>query len=173
MNTLGRVMTNAKLVMAILVALVLSLTGVVGTTPALAEATTTRESISFPVDTNMFVSCAAGGVGEFIHFTGNMHYTGIFVLDASGGRHFTDINITQNLGGIGLTTGNTYRMAIMGQDHLIAASNDGVAITSLTSFRIIGAGPENDFIIHENGHVTISSDGTEIVGFSNLFVECR
>ena len=173
MNSLRKIMMNMKPVMAILIALALSLTGVVGTTPALAAATTIRESISFPVDVNLFVPCAAGGVGEIIHFIGDFHFTGIFVNDGNGGLHFTNVNISQDLGGIGLTTGHKYRMVIMGQDHLILSSNGGIEITSLTSLRVIGAGPENNFLLHENDHVTISADGTEIVGFNNIFVECR
>jgi hypothetical protein len=174
MNSLRKIMMNTKPMMAILIALALSLTGVVGLTPALAEATTSKTNITFPIDGDVFNPCTA--VGEIVHISGNIHFVETEVFDASGGIHITDINSSQEISGTGLTTGDKYQVIFGGQDHeFISIVEEGANLvgTSLTTGRVIGEGPGNNFVIHENFHFTMLADGTITAFVDNITVECQ
>ena len=121
----------------------------------------------------VFVPCANGGAGELVELTGPLHTLITFTINgnnASGVAHFQP----QGLSGVGLTTGDTYHGTGVTTDQFQASLvNDHFTETFVNNFRIIGQGPGNNFLAHENLHITINADGDLIVFHDNFSVECR
>src|SRR5690242_17053344 len=83
MNTFRKGLT-LKLTLLVIVMLMAAL---LGPSSALAAADSFTVSTSFPIDIVVFVPCAAGGAGEIVELTGNLHDLFHFTLDGSGGVH--------------------------------------------------------------------------------------
>jgi hypothetical protein len=49
----------------------------------------------------------------------------------------------------------------------------GFEETFVNNFRIIGQGPGNNFLVHENFHITVNVNGTLTVFRDNFSVECK
>ena len=45
--------------------------------------------------------------------------------------------------------------------------------TFVNNFRIIGQGPGNNFLVHQNTHLTVNADGTVIASVDNFSIECK
>jgi len=45
--------------------------------------------------------------------------------------------------------------------------------TFVNNFKIIGQGPNNNFLVHENLHVTINADGTLTAFVDNFSFTCQ
>jgi hypothetical protein len=126
---------------------------------------------SFPVAIAVFVPCAADGAGETVVLEGNLH--GLITITANKNHlsiktHFQP----QGLSGTGLTTGDKYQGTGVTQDHFTT----GIGATTFTfvnNFRIIGQGPGNNFLVHENVHVTMNANGGVTATVDNFSVECK
>jgi hypothetical protein len=135
---------------------------------AAVEANTTAEFIL-----EVFVPCAAGGVGEVVDLSGRLHTLVTFTIngnEVSGLLHFQP----QGLGGTGETTGARYRGTGVTQSSFSGSLQNGQFNTTFVdNFRIIGQGPGNNFLVHETAHITINADGTVTVNHDNLSTECK
>jgi hypothetical protein len=134
-------------------------------------ATTVTTSSVSPIGLVTFVPCANGGVGEEVLINGNLHDLFHVTLDANGGFHLRFLDNPQGVTGTGLTTGDTYRGTGGTQDTFNGAV--GSAETFVNNFRIIGQGPGNNLLVHENFHITVNPDGTVTSFHDNFTVECR
>ena len=137
---------------------------------AAAIAFTTNEFI--PIEIIAFVPCANGGAGEDVQLSGTLHIVDHVTLSENGVHakiHFQP----QGISGVGLTTGDSYQATGVTQEQF--SSNLGATFTTtfVNNFKIIGAGPDNNFLLHENVHVTIAPDGTVTTEVDNFSVECR
>jgi hypothetical protein len=119
----------------------------------------------------VFVPCAAGGAGEEVVFTGQLHILMAMTFDDAGGVHVKDHFQPQGLTGVGLITGDKYQGTGVTQDEFNAKV--GVETTTINNFRIIGQGPGNNYLVHENTHITINADGTVTASVDNLSVDCK
>jgi hypothetical protein len=135
---------------------------------AAVEANTTAEFIL-----EVFVPCAAGGVGEVVDLSGRLHTLVTFTIngnEVSGLLHFQP----QGLGGTGETTGARYRGTGVTKSSFSGSLQNGQFNTTfVNNFRIIGQGPGNNFLLHETAHITINADGTVTVNHDNLSTECK
>ncbi len=69
-------------------------------------------------------------------------------------------SIPQGISGVGLDTGDKYQGAGVTQDHFKGSFNNGqFNQTFVNNFRIIGQGPGNNFLVHENFRLTINANG--------------
>src|SRR5438093_1495194 len=59
------------------------------TAPASAAATTFTSVNIFPISFSVFVPCAAGGAGEVVDLSGNLHDLFHVTLDGNGGFHLS------------------------------------------------------------------------------------
>src|SRR5437764_3524255 len=80
---------------------------------SLMLATTAQAAVitntEFPINLTVFVPCAAGGAGEEVALSGNLHALFSVTFDGSGGFH-SDIHFNpQGVSGTGLTTGDKYQ----------------------------------------------------------------
>lgn len=140
---------------------------VIGVRPALAEVQT---NIKVPVNIGVFIPCAAGGAGEVVFLHGYLHVLVRFSVTPSGAIHGAFHFQPQGLSGIGQTTGEKYQGTGVTQDQFNARM--GAEETSVNNFRIIGQGPGNNFLLHDNFHfITHTNSATAFV--DNFSVDCR
>jgi hypothetical protein len=138
--------------------------------PAHAEVVVNdRIDISFPV----FVPCANGGAGEIVNLNGPLHVVVSFTINGNqirGMNHYQP----QGISGIGQSTGDTYRAVGETTDHFNQWFQNGrFAFTFVNNFRIIGQGRGNNFLVHENVHLTITANGDVGTAHDNFGVECK
>ena len=143
---------------------------VVGVTAAQAEVVI-NESIPFAQTGN--VPCANGGAGEDILITGDLHVLISFTINGnniSGKDHFQPQGATA----VGLTTGDTYRAVGVSQGRFKGSLQNGqFNETFINNFRMIGPGPDNNFQVHQNIHVTINANGDLTAEVDNSSTDCN
>ena len=135
---------------------------------AAVEANSTAE-----ISLEVFVPCAAGGLGEVVDLNGRLHTLITFTIngsEVSGLMHFQP----QGLGGTGETTGTRYRATGVTKSSFSGSLQNGEFNTTfVNNFRIIGQGPGNNFLVHETAHITINADGKLTANHDNLSAECK
>lgn len=154
--------------------LLLALIGLLssGSRQAFAQATTDTENQDIPYDQTVFVPCANGGAGELVHLTGELHELFHVTTNDSGGLHVAMHINPKDVSGTGLSTGLSYRLTGVQQFSLTSADAGG-SETFVLRFDVIGQGPDNNFTVHETGHVTVNANGEVTVSFDNTSIECR
>jgi len=148
----------------------LALMSLLSVLPAYAAVDT---NMSFPVNISVFVPCAAGGAGEVVTLSGDLHVLVSVTVNAnriSVYEHFQP----QGIDGIGSVTGDKYQGTGITEFNFQA---DLVAFpfvtTTVNNFKIIGQGPNNNFLIHENFHLTVNANGTVTAFVDNFSVRCQ
>ena len=167
MNSLGK---GLKLRLSLLTVIVL-MAALLAPTSALAAADTFTVSSSFPIDIVVFVPCANGGAGELVELTGDLHDLFHITLNARGGFRVVFHDNPQGISGTGLTTGAKYQGTGVTRDSF--GGTAGFEETSVNNFRIIGQGPGNNFLVHDNFHITVNANGTVTSFHDNFSVECK
>ncbi len=122
---------------------------------------------------DVFIPCAAGGAGEFVQLQGPLHTLITATVNGnnvSGKLHFQP----QGVSGVGQTTGLKYQATGETQQSFTQSLQNGKATFSyVNNFRIIGQGPGNNYLVHENLHVTVNADGTITATHDNFSAECK
>ena len=128
-------------------------------------------NIEVPVNIPVFIPCAAGGAGELVVLSGDLHVLLRFTVDQNGGIHVASHFQPQGISGIGQTTGDKYQGTGVTQDEFNAKV--GMEETFINNFRIIGQGNGNNFLVHETFHVTINANGSVTAFLDNFSIDCR
>jgi hypothetical protein len=125
-----------------------------------------------PLDLLVFVPCALGGAGEDVLLTGNLHVLMHFTANANGGFQVGSHFQPQGISGVGLVSGDKYQGTGVTSDRFNVS---GLPFTStfINNFRIIGQGSGNNFLLHENFHVTVNANGAMTAFVDNFSVECK
>ena len=135
-----------------------------------APASSSTVSTVFPIDLIVFVPCANGGAGEDVALSGNLH--DLFHITVNGNSlHVKTHDQPQGISGTGLVTGDKYQATGVTQDEF--NTSVGMEETFINNFRIIGQGPGNNFLVHENFHITINANGTVTASHDNFTVDCK
>lgn len=125
------------------------------------------------ISLSVFIPCAAGGAGETVDLSGPLHTLVSSTINGnnvSGYFHFQP----QGISGIGDSTGSKYHATGVTSESFNNSLQNGQAnLTFVNNFRIIGQGPNNNYLVHETMHVTINADGTATVFHDNFSVECK
>ena len=125
------------------------------------------------VDIDVFVPCANGGAGELVSLSGPLHILTTFVLNGnqvSGKSHLQP----QGISGVGLETGDKYQATGVTQDHFSGSLTNGQFNQSfINNFKIIGEGPGNNFLVHENFHLSINANGEVTTAHDNFYIVCQ
>ena len=126
------------------------------------------------INLTVFVPCAAGGAGELVDLSGPLHTLITFTINGnnvSGMAHFQP----QGLSGTGETTGDKYQATGVTKDTSFKVSfqNGQAQQTFINNFRIIGTGPGNNFLVHEEAHITINANGAVTLVHDNLSIACK
>ena len=132
-----------------------------------ASAATATSNISVPFDAIL------NGCTEPIQFTGALHILFHSTFTSSGNYHFKFHFQPQGVNGTGLQTGTKYEATGVTQDE--SDYNGPLPYTEsyINNFRLIGQGPNNNLLVHENFHITINSNGDVTAVHDNSSVECR
>jgi hypothetical protein len=138
--------------------------------PSFAAATQTQSS-RFPIDLTFFVPCANGGLGELVALSGQLHDVFHLTLDGRGGFHVKTHSNPQGVSGVGLTTGTRYRGTGVTQERFNVKI--GERNTFINNFRIVGRGPGNNFLVHENVHLTINANGVASSFHDHFRASCK
>lgn len=142
-----------------------------GAAGAGAQATTVTTNEQIPFAIVVFVPCANDGAGELVELTGTLHVLTHVTIDDQGGLHVKQHSQPQGISGVGLTTGDTYRGTGVTQTEFNATA--ATEQTSINNFRIIGQGPDNNFLVHSTFHVTVNANGEVTTVVDNFSTECR
>lgn len=116
----------------------------------------------------VFISCAAGGAGETVLLSGNLHILTHTTIDATGGFHTKYHFQPQGVSGVGMTTGTMYRGTGVSQGTV--NGKVGLQETIVNNFRVIGQGRGNNLLIHSVFHITVNANG-EVTATVDKFSE--
>lgn len=142
-----------------------------GAAAAGAQATTVTTNEQIPIAISVFVPCANGGVGELVELSGTLHVLTHVTIDDQGGLHVKQHFQPRGVSGTGLTSGDTYHGTGVTQSTFNATA--GFEETSINNFRVIGQGPDNNFLVHSTFHVTVTPNGDVTSTVGNFSAECR
>ncbi|HSC92061.1 MAG TPA: hypothetical protein VLB86_10455 [Gaiellaceae bacterium] len=117
------------------------------------------------------VPCANGGAGDVFELHGDLHVLIAETTSASGGivsvAHFQPMGVY----GIG-TSGTVYRGTGVNQG-VDTFTGGAIGSTFINNFRIIGAGPGNNLLVHDTIHVTLDANGVVRATVEISSVDCR
>jgi len=137
----------------------------VATLPMQAAVTT---NTSIPITLFVDIPCA----GELVVLNGPLHILSSVTFDRAGGFHMLGHFQPQGISGLGQTTGAKYQAT--GETEFQTNAKAVPFETSfVNNFKIIGQGPGNNLLIHENMHLTVNANGTVTAVIDNTSVECR
>ena len=129
---------------------------------------------STDISLTVFIPCAAGGAGELVDLSGPLHTLVNLTINGNnvrGTAHFQP----QGIAGTGETTGDKYQATGVTKNSSFKGSfqNGQFTQTFVDNFRIIGSGPGNNFLVHEETHVTFNANGSVTVFHDNFSAECK
>jgi hypothetical protein len=143
-------------------ALALPLAGAVG---AAAETVTTVEQVP--------IAFVIPGCGEPIALSGTLHVVTHITSDAAGGLHLASQSNPQGVTGENLVTGARYQGTGVGRFNTNLPAGGASEFTAVDSFKIIGRGPTDNYLVQSVFHVTINPDGTVTTEVVQGSVSCR
>jgi hypothetical protein len=113
------------------------------------------------------------GCTEPIALTGSMHIVMTETVSASGNRHMLVHFQPQGISGTGLMSGTPYQATGVTQQSF--SSHDPLPYTStvVNNFRLIGRGPDNNRLVHENYHITVNANGEITAEHVNASYGCK
>jgi len=141
-----------------------------GSAPA-ARAVAFTVSQKIQIDFQVFVDCANGGAGELVDFSGILH--DLFHVTLNGNQTVLKFHDQpEGLFGVGEITGDKYKATGVTQE-TTRIGVVGVTDNFINNFKLIGQGPGNNLLIHENIHVTINGNGTLTATHDHFTAECK
>lgn len=146
--------------------------GALASVTAAQAGNTTVTNTSTPISFSDFVSCANGGVGEIVDFSGDLHTLSRVTIN--GNRVNTDFHQNyQGLKGTGETTGDTY----IGNAALHGTFNGSLTNGQMTEtftehIHYNGQGSAPNLTVTEVGHFTVNANGEVTVFFDKFSVDC-
>ena len=126
-------------------------------------------SIIVPTTIVVFIPCA----GEAVTLTGNLHI--LTHLTQNGNNFVAKSHFQpQGISGTGDVTGDKYQATGVTQD-IVRSSfvNGSFTYTYVNNFRIIGQGPDNNFLVHDTYHITITPNGIVAVERASSSADCK
>ena len=145
--------------------------GICAAGPAKA-AVTINEII--PFDSTIFVPCANNGAGESVHLTGFLHVIATMTVNKNN-MQVSSHSQPMGVSGEGLTTGVKYQATGVTRSDTTTTIDYGFPyiFTYVNNFRIIGQGPGNNYLVHQNVHLTINANGETTATVDNLKIDCK
>lgn len=139
----------------------------------LAAALQTTQNVSVPYSFIAFIECANNGLGEEVQFSGDLH---ILIHVTENDNRFTVKSHFQPMGikGVGAVTGDVYSATGVTQDTQSGSFiNGSFTYNFVNNYKLIGPGPGNNFLAHENYTITINANGTVVTERDNFSFECK
>lgn len=131
------------------------------------------ENIIIDFSLEEFISCANGGAGEIVEFSGPLHILIVSNINrqrVSGLTHFQP----QGVHGTGQSTGSRYNATGVTQEHFSGSLVNGqYNATFVNNYRLIGQGPGNNLLIHQTILINFNSNGDVTASVDHTTVECK
>jgi hypothetical protein len=127
--------------------------------PSISEHASIRTStVAIPYDWTIFVPCANGGAGEFVHISGSTNLTYTISWTDHGFTYGYHAN-TYKIQGEGLTSGDTFIGSGHTEGQVVGSwVNEQWVSTFVDQIKLIGA--SGKFTVKNTYHVTENPDGT-------------
>jgi hypothetical protein len=135
---------------------------------ASAQATTTTTNLELPLSTTL-----AACTGELIDFTGTIHLVIQSVTTPSGTFKITIHSNNQDVSGTGTQSGATFRFQAIANTTELSSVVAAQETTTIIDFRIIGPGPNNNFLLQETFHVTVNANGEATATVNQISAKCE
>ncbi len=167
--------TATRLLLALAFASSLALAGLSRPRAAAAQAITSNTNErTQDYSVGQFVPCANNGEGEFVAFTGTIHDILHYSVNDNHALIDTFSNY-QGFSGVGLTSGDRYRLTGGGHSLLSFDVNDGApeADNFITTYNVIGQGQAPNLIFRDTSHFTMNANGEVTVVHSNFVIQCK
>jgi hypothetical protein len=136
-----------------------------GSAGARAETVTTVEQIP--------INFVTPGCGELIELSGTVHLVSHVTFDDAGGRHFVSQGNMQGVTGIGLTSGTVYQGTGVAHGNFILPTGGVIVSTYVSSFKLIGRGSTDNYLVQQVFHSTVNSTGTVTSVVEQFTVKCQ
>jgi hypothetical protein len=141
-----------------------------GTSPDL-RVTAFTASVNIPIEFLVFIPCADGGAGEVVDFAGTLH--DLFHVTINGNNFILKFHDQpQGIFGVGESTGDKYKATGVTQE-VTRSGTVGFTDSFVNNFKIIGPGPANNLLIHENVYVTVNANGTVTSTHDHFSIQCK
>jgi hypothetical protein len=135
-----------------------------------ALAITTNEFVPFAQA--VVVPCANGGAGEVVLLEGVLHIQNHLTINGNRLSLKTHAQ-PQGVEGTGTVTGDKYRGTGVTQEQDSTGIVGAAEISFINNFRLIGQGPDNNFQVHQNIHVTIDANNFIRSNVLNTTIDCN
>src|SRR5215211_5830985 len=120
-------------------------------------------STTIPLDVVRSGDCT----GEDVQLSGTIHLVSQTQPDGSEVGHFN----YQNVSGVGLTSGTTYRASTVDTFRLEAPFPSD--ITSVSSFHLISQGKQDNLLVNVLFHITVNANGEVTAFIDDRSIQCR
>jgi len=164
-----RSLFTRKTLTFVLAITVLTLT-VAGVAFSQALSITTNEFVPFAQAA--FVPCADGGAGEVVLVEGTLHVQNHLTINnnrLSLKVHFQP----QGAVGTGTVTGDKYQATGVTQEQDSTGIIGASEFSFINNFRIIGAGPDNNLLVHQVIEITIDANNIIRTNVINTTIDCN
>ena len=131
---------------------------------------TTNEFVPFAQAA--FVPCANGGAGEVVLVEGTLHVQNHLTINnnrLSLKVHFQP----QGAVGTGTVTGDKYQATGVTQEQDSTGIIGASEFSFINNFRIIGAGPDNNLLVHQVIEITIDANNIIRTNVINTTIDCN
>ena len=140
--------------------------------PAISLNASDRTStVPIPFDETIFVSCANGGAGEYVHVTGrtNLVYT---ISWTDHGFTFGYHSNTYNIKGTGLSSGQNFTGSGNTEGQVMGSwVNEQWLSNFVDKLKLVAS--HTNFVVKSNYHVVVNPNGTVQVDRNDDLVECN
>jgi hypothetical protein len=172
MNKLTDVPTKRQTMKRILVLLTLAIAGMITGVSAAQAEVVTNETVSSPYAYVGFVSCANGGAGEYM--TGTIDVHNLITSTVNGNVDTWQFQFQPHGSLVGRITGDTYQLTGLTRGtYTDSLQDDHRTLTYVSSYQLIGPGPDNNLIVREIAHITINDDDQVVIDHDDWSVECN
>lgn len=139
------------------------------------NASAQASSIKTDMSTHVWIPCALDGTGEYVLLEGTLHIVANVFWDNAGNLHVTGHSQPQGVKGVGLTSGDKYiGTGVTRYNYIFGSVGFPIYIeTYINNFRIIGEGNGNNYLIHQNLHMTINANGEVTAYVDNYEADCK
>ncbi len=158
--------TNMPRACAVLFALLFA---ACASTDAFAQASTTTTSENIPFTSSLFNQCN----GDTVTFSGTLHVTNTYTVDASGGTHLKTHSNYQDVTGTGAPSGINYNVRTISNEVVNDADGAQSSATVISIVKLTAQGPALDFYLRIVIHVTVNANGETTSQVQEVSIECR
>ncbi len=136
------------------------------------RARTKTHNFRTPVAFDVFVPCAAYGVGETVRLAGDLHILAHIAVNPAGKVQVRLHTNPQKLSGVGLTSGVSYQ-ATGASNVVLNGRGLPLKYIAVHNFNLIGQGPRDNLKSSARLHLTVNPDGEITVGDVAVTVDCK